>query len=1106
MFGPAPDASRRPLQASILRVRWSALLVFCAVLSLLLPPASATAPPSLTVSPSTILSGDPVVVSGSGFPPDTPLMVWLDTNGNGQLDVEEPFVPLLLTTDANGALPITPWVLTDVPAGSLTVYAGSCSDAPTVLLCVGHTSILAQTQLTINLGVNYSTFGSGTTVTVTGIGFTSGSNVNVWYDADPNGALAGAMGSKSDPADSNGAVSIPLKVNGNPADYFIHASESSTPQYSVKVNIGTCWFQDCTIDGADTICLLGNSPDDLQFAGISFADCKKVDSNYTNPTPITAAHNPPGGYDLNNVGPVFLGAGVLAAAANELGPPTSGCIAMTAAIANAEVVYHNSVPNKFDALLPITCAPNPLDGGLPEGVGLGTYIGVLEACIGGIGPCNHVPDRDFILGVTAAVKLAGIIQPEILPLAQEAVAQAAVAGAVACGYVNYYCNGSDITKTILENPDLQKLAVPVTFLQPPIKRAPSPNPCAAAGGVNGTCWGDIIGWSKVTCKTTTSDYQTINGKKVGVCERADANDPTSFSQLAVPGSAGSPHNSGVETRCATGTVIGLSIGYDGDVSFDLIGPDIFHNGSDGVSLVNYHNSEPGPGGSEPPNGLDIEIPRTDRLLFLSQINALRPGMTARVCGRWVADMHMLWNELHPISSLTLLIPLKVTSDNKTRAYGAADPAFTVSYNGFVNGDGPGVLGGALSCSTTATASSPVGNYPITCSGQTSDTYGITYVPGTLSVTRAPLTITANNATRPYGATDPAFSFSASGLLNGDTVDTIGVNPLCTTSATATSPVNTYPITCSGLASTTNYNVTYAAGTLTITQASLTITAKSTSRLYGSPNPAFSVSTDGLVNADTLASIGVSATLSCGTTATGTSPVGTYVIKCTGPISTTNYAITYLTGTLTITPAPLTITANNATKILHAANPPFSASYSGFVNGDGPGSLSGTLSCTTTATTASNVGSYPITCSGQTSTNYTISYVAGILKILYASSGICDGEAGHQILQPINADGTSVWKQGRTVPAKFRVCDANGVSIGTPGVVSSFLLIQIISGTVSDVDETVDSTTPFTAFRWDAGAQQWIFNISTTPQPAGQTYVYAINLNDGSTIMFQFGLR
>jgi hypothetical protein len=205
---------------------------------------------------------------------------------------------------------------------------------------------------------------------------------------------------------------------------------------------------------------------------------------------------------------------------------------------------------------------------------------------------------------------------------------------------------------------------------------------------------------------------------------------------------------------------------------------------------------------------------------------------------------------------------------------------------------------------------------------------------------------------------------------------------------------------------------------------------------------------------------------------------------------------------------LIVFAPNVTKILGAANPALNnVTYSGFNPGDGPGSLGGTLTCTTTATTTSPVGSYPITCSGLTSPNYVISYSPGTLKVVYAAAGgTCDGDVGHTILQPINAGGTSVWKQGRTVPAQFRVCDSRGVSIGRPGVVASFNLIQIVSGTVTDVDETVASTNTDTAFRWDSTGQEWIFNISTKNLDANFTYVYSIVLNDGSTIGFQFGLR
>ena len=203
----------------------------------------------------------------------------------------------------------------------------------------------------------------------------------------------------------------------------------------------------------------------------------------------------------------------------------------------------------------------------------------------------------------------------------------------------------------------------------------------------------------------------------------------------------------------------------------------------------------------------------------------------------------------------------------------------------------------------------------------------------------------------------------------------------------------------------------------------------------------------------------------------------------------------------IAPALLTITANDVTKVLNAPLPAFSASYSGFVNNENSAVLAGTLSCTTTTTASSPIGSYPINCSGLTSSNYAIKYVPGTLKIIYAPAGIC----GHTILPPINADGTTVGKQGRTIPAMFQVCDANGVSFGTPGVVTSFYLTQIIAGTVtSTVNDMVASTTPDTAFRWDG--QEWIFNINTVNLPANQTYVYTITLNDGSTINFEFGLR
>ena len=60
--------------------------------------------------------------------------------------------------------------------------------------------------------------------------------------------------------------------------------------------------------------------------------------------------------------------------------------------------------------------------------------------------------------------------------------------------------------------------------------------------------------------------------------------------------------------------------------------------------------------------------------------------------------------------------------------------------------------------------------------------------------------------------------------------------------------------------------------------------------------------------------------------------------------------------------------------------------------------------------------------------------------------------------------------------------------------------------MNEVSETVDSTTPDTAFRWDSTDQQWIFNVSTKNLYANRTYVYRIYLNDGTWIQFQYGLK
>jgi hypothetical protein len=84
--------------------------------------------------------------------------------------------------------------------------------------------------------------------------------------------------------------------------------------------------------------------------------------------------------------------------------------------------------------------------------------------------------------------------------------------------------------------------------------------------------------------------------------------------------------------------------------------------------------------------------------------------------------------------------------------------------------------------------------------------------------------------------------------------------------------------------------------------------------------------------------------------------------------------------LLVTPAPLTITANDAGMVQGAAVPPLSASYSGFANGDSPASLAVQPTVSTPATSLSPAGAYPIAAGGARSPNYAINYGDGVLVV------------------------------------------------------------------------------------------------------------------------------
>src|SRR5207237_828475 len=215
----------------------------------------------------------------------------------------------------------------------------------------------------------------------------------------------------------------------------------------------------------------------------------------------------------------------------------------------------------------------------------------------------------------------------------------------------------------------------------------------------------------------------------------------------------------------------------------------------------------------------------------------------------------------------------------------------------------------------------------------------------------------------YGAGNPALTYTITGFVNGDPASIVSGTANCATTATILSGVGGYPITCTqGTLSATNYAFSFVGGTVTVTQATLTVTAGPQSRVYGAGNPALTYIITGFVNGDA-ASV-VSGTANCSTTATLLSGVGGYSITCTqGTLSATNYTFSFVGGTLTVTQARLTVTANDKTREYGDPNPSFDATITGFKNGQNltTSGVTGTASCSSSATMASPVADYSITC-------------------------------------------------------------------------------------------------------------------------------------------------
>lgn len=382
--------------------------------------------------------------------------------------------------------------------------------------------------------------------------------------------------------------------------------------------------------------------------------------------------------------------------------------------------------------------------------------------------------------------------------------------------------------------------------------------------------------------------------------------------------------------------------------------------------------------------------------------------------------------------------LTITADNQSKVYGAPVPTLTASYSGLVNGDTAASLTTPPTLSTIATASSSVAGSPyvITPSGSVDTDYVMSYIGGQITVTSALLTISANNASKAYGATLPSLSVSYSGFVNGDTLANLTTQPTISTTANSASHVagSPYAVTASG-AVDGNYSITYVAGDLSVTPVALTITANDAAKVYGAALPSLTGNFNGFVNGDTSANLTTQPAFS--TSATLASHVAGNTYPTTGSgASDADYVMNYVSGQLTVVPAPLTITANDASKVYGSPVPPLSSSFNGFVNGDTSTNLTTQPTMSTTATAISSVagGPYSVTSSGAVDSDYAMSYVTGQLTVGQAATTVALS----------TSSATTIYGQPVTFTANVAV---NAPGTGTPTGTVTFQDGSILLGTV-----------------------------------------------------------
>ena len=353
--------------------------------------------------------------------------------------------------------------------------------------------------------------------------------------------------------------------------------------------------------------------------------------------------------------------------------------------------------------------------------------------------------------------------------------------------------------------------------------------------------------------------------------------------------------------------------------------------------------------------------------------------------------------------------LTLTADNTNRLANTANPVFTFTPSGYVNGDDNSTLTIQPTLTTTATGSGETTsqNYPINISGATHANYNVTHVDGTLLVFLAepvilqqPVNITTNALET---AVFSVFAVGEETLTYQWHKDGVAISGATGSSLTLASVTTADEATYTVRVTNGSGNVLSAGATLSVQLLDPVITWLNPDAIrYGTP-------IDG-TQLNAVANTPGQFNYSPNTNAVLNALANTLNVTFVPDDANYNQAVGSVV--LVVTNAPLTITATNASREYGLANPTFGFDFSGFVNGDDATKLTTQPTASTSADVNSLPGDYPINVSGAGGTNYDITMLPGTLTVFANAPSISDQPDALTVIEgqnaafSVTADGTA----------------------------------------------------------------------------------------------------